>query len=1764
MALKRKWKRNVAYLLTCCMLASPVTTMTGHAEENGESTSIQTGDAVVNSATSGDADGSGNTGGDISEQYQIYCDFESEEVGGVWGMTGKLIDTKNAIAVTETDGNKYLAWNGKKCSTFDAVKTFEDMPRMKTATVKFKLYTTSLTTDSRNGYAAYSLRADGTDVISLCHNDIRSAGNQADLYYYTDDFSGKEALGVKVENGGSYDVLISLDFNAGTAAVAFDGTMLKEGIALPDNINNMNQFAFFGAGTLGSGRTFDANVGIDDFAIAYEEDNAADLTAIASVAELPEVTVDKAAWDAGYAHPTQATATLEDGTTTIPVDIDSTSWTAEPAFDAAVRGNYVWTADIIAPEGHANNKGAQATYKMVYTGEADNSHDYSEDFALGIWSEVAWSKSMDSNSGTGTFKLAHKQDAAGNYYMQVGADNQGGERGSRLELNSEIIKGSKVSFDWMPISAASNSCGDLMFLAPGSWNSYFTLRFSENCRITYLTKCPLTASSTEQQEFEGSFDAVNAVDTGLGEANRWYTVSLDFDYVAHTADVTITDKEDASKTYTVSDLPIATEANGLLNFVAHLGRTVNADGTATTGKLTAYYGLDNIKIDYVNFTGIDVVSVEQPSDVSLAKADYEKFEFPTEVTVTMGDSTTKTLKVGTWTAAPVFDENEGGDYVWTAPLVLESGLENPFGLEAAFSMNYSILPYPVYAHNPNTLELKPGEALPAFPERVTVFLNNGETSTMPIDNWEPIREFNAEEEGIYVYGAHVVAEEGKTELSDSITLVNEQHVLGDDTEKYTYDVYYRISYFETQDNYNAYTRSMEYLDRGVYAVKKDGGVFVSWRLLVTEYGENIQFNVYRNGQKVNADPITTKTNYLDVNGNVGDVYTIETIVNGGKTTSDGYAATDQDYISIPMQKPDPQDDGHGTLATYTLNDAGVADVDGDGEYEIIVKWYPSNAFDSGKAVTYSSPTIFDIYEMDGTPIWRLNMGLEMPSGAHFNQFMLYDLDEDGKAELLMKTSDGTVSYKPNAEGRFDMTDESTIVSYIGDKSVVPGSNVNSNGHVSANTNEYITVFNGQTGEEIDTIDYCFPTGEYTDWGKNDGGNRSARYNIAVAYLPKDKSDASCTETIPAVLFNRGYYAKMTVAAYTLRDGKLQTEWTFLAETGTDNAGKGNHNVATGDMDNDGFDEIVMGSIALDHDGTILWVKDGKDGQDYSGHGDTLHLAAMTPDSTQLYVFAPEEEQDSTVNYHLSNGATGTRIAANFLGRADIGRGVAANITPTPGYEYWANRPSSEISGAVPGAIYNFYGDVISQTKPDGFSTNFVLYWDGDLLSELFDSATAEGPGTVSKYNWEDNSVDVLELFEGTKLNNSTKNNPCLTVDLFGDWREEVLLRSEDDNELRIYMTTEETDYMIYTLMHDPVYRNAVANQNTSYNQPAHVGFYLGEDIRDEVLAMQLPTAKVAYTTEAPTPEPAVTPTPEPVVTPTPEPVVTPTPEPVVTPTPEPVVTPTPEPVVTPTPVPDDSNTSDDNTSDNNEDSDDAGSTEQPAAEVKVDWNQVNSTLSGNGQKADKDGNVSLVTGNKIEVPAASLDSLKKSGNKTLVMHTGTGLAFSISSKNITNSASGRNLNLAIREGQFQVSAQEVAAKTKNAVAMKTISMANHESFGMVVNLHITLGKENSGKFANFYRKNDATGKLEYMGCFKITQAGQAMYGMTRGGEYLVTVTNAQVTEKAVAGNSYRVMSGDTLSSIAKRYGVSISELLKLNPEIRNANMIHVNQLIRLY
>ena len=628
-------------------------------------------------------------------------------------------------------------------------------------------------------------------------------------------------------------------------------------------------------------------------------------------------------------------------------------------------------------------------------------------------------------------------------------------------------------------------------------------------------------------------------------------------------------------------------------------------------------------------------------------------------------------------------------------------------------ISYSALPYPTYVYNPTTLELPFGEALPEqFPTEVTAVMNDGSIGTVTVGKWTAIREFNAAEEGIYVYGANVVPVEGKYQvLEDSLTPNENPTDPSEQRTDYTYDVYYRIGYFKTGSSYNAYARSMENLDRGVYAVKSDDGVFISWRILATEYGEDISFDVYRNGIKINSSPITDRTNFTDAKGKAGDVYVVAKIQNGLQYNSEAVAALENNYMSIPLQKPEPQPTKNGDLSSYTINDTGVGDVDGDGQYEIIVKWYPDNAFDSGKAVAPSSPTIFDIYEMDGTPLWRLNMGLEMPSGAHFNQFMLYDMDEDGKAELFIKTSDGTIAYKPNKAGKFDMTDESTIVSYVGDKSVVPGTNINANGHASPDSNEYVTVFNGQTGEIIDSIDYINVTGNYDDWGKaGDGGNRSARYNIAIGYLPKE---AGSTETIPAVFFNRGYYAKTTIAAYTLRNGKLQLEWNFVALTGEDAADKGNHNVSTGDLDQDGFDEICIGNMAVDHDGSLLWVKNGKDGQDLGSHGDAIHLAAMNPNNpTQLYVFSPTEEYKvATVNQALSNAGTGLRYDGIWTSAKDVGRAVAANITPLPGYEYWGQANNS--------GVYNILSGMVNPSRA-GLPANWVLYWDGDLLSELGD------------------------------------------------------------------------------------------------------------------------------------------------------------------------------------------------------------------------------------------------------------------------------------------------------------------------------------------------------------------------------------------------------------------------------------------------------------
>ncbi len=1456
------------------------------------------------------------------------------DCGTLDGWSGSLV-SESKLSVAEAGGSKYLAMNGEKYATRTAAKSLGELPDMGTATVSFKWYTTSLTSDSRKGTPGITLKSGDVEVVSVYMGEARGTAETEAVYYSVQGTAPTKIPSKTLTTAAAHNVVVSVDFSILKATIFIDG---EEYITADVNAaaTKVDTLMLNMAGGNGSGKTYTVNMGIGDFSMNYTNAGAIQRAPhIASLGELEAVTATKADHEAGFAHYSKVTAVLsngteatldidanswtpdktfvaddwgsytwtadvklpEDGSITNPlnlqvsyemnyrsdfldtdinsvvmpqpvivtkqqwesgsyqhpdkvsallvngrvitVSLDAGSWTCEPEFDVDTKGSYVWTADIAATENNRNHRNLKVSYTMNYYGSYVSEHDYENEFTFKEIDWDVWGKDVDKDSGTGGYEFSIKEEADGNLYL-YGKVTNNNPRGSRLDLSADIVKGATMEFDWMPVKVGGGHA-DLLFMSPAAKQNYFTVYVDSSGAIKYYTASDANNTSVIDDAFEGVIAEKNAESTGVGAIGKWFTVKVAFDYINHTADLTVTSKEDSKVAFTKSGIPISPDANGLSVLVMRKPKGCNNSENA----------LDNIYVDYDKFDENDIVSVRNPANINMTKELYSNYKFPETVTAVLGNKKTVDIKVGDWTSEPTFDPEKEGAYVWTAPLVT-GNYTNYFKLNASFTMNYTEKPYVSSVNNPPTLELEYGEgwSKDELPKEATVILNTGDILyDAPVGEWNAIRAFDAEKEGIYVYGANLAEDtEGRFVVDKALITPNEQHSADSG---YVYDVYYRVSYFETPgNNYNGYVRSMEYLDRGVSAVNTGSGILVSWRLFVEEYGKGVQFNVLRNGVKITSTPITTKTNYLDKDGKPGDKYSVEIIQNGVTTVSEATEALADNYLSIKLQKPEPQPDIQGNLAAYSINDAGVADVDGDGQYEFVIKWYPSDAFDSGKQDGPSAPTIFDFYEMDGTPLWRLNMGLEMPSGAHWNQFMLYDMDEDGKAEFFIKTSDGTVSYKPNKDGLFDMTDESTIVSYIGDKSVVPGTNIASTGHVGVDSNEYVTVFNGLTGEEIDTIDYVNQVDDFEDYGDN-WGNRASRFNIALAYLPKTQNDAGCTETIPAVLLNRGYYNRTTIAAYTLRNGKLQLEWNFIAENGTRYAGRGNHNVSTGDMDQDGFDEIVIGALAIDHDGTVLWCKDGIDGQDEQGHSDTIHLSVMNPNNpTQLYVFTPSEEAGSTLNGTLSNAANGSRINGIYREPADIGRGVAANITPNAGFEYWINTPNNE--GGPTGTIYNMLGQVQASVPPSNFSTNWRVYWDGDLLSELADgrnNGTGGTDQTVYKYDWENNVLNTMEVFGGTHTNNSTKNTPSLSADLFGDWREEFMVGASDDTELRIYMTGYETEYAIYTLMQDPVYRNAVANQNTAYNQPPHLGFYLGEDNKEQVLAMELPTPKISYTTK---------------------------------------------------------------------------------------------------------------------------------------------------------------------------------------------------------------------------------------------------------------------------------------------------------------------------
>ena len=588
---------------------------------------------------------------------------------------------------------------------------------------------------------------------------------------------------------------------------------------------------------------------------------------------------------------------------------------------------------------------------------------------------------------------------------------------------------------------------------------------------------------------------------------------------------------------------------------------------------------------------------------------------------------------------------------------------------------------------------------------------------------------------------------------------------------------------------------MEYLDRGLIAMPdRKGHLFVSWRLLGTE-DPATTFNVYRTTAgkliKLNPQPVEASTSFMDSTADLSleHQYTVKAVLkkkeekNGAVYT---VPANAKPYLSIPLRTP----------AGYSANDASAGDMDGDGVYEIVIHMTGRGRDNSQKGIT--DPPVFQCYKLDGSFLWEINLGKNIREGAHYTQFMVFDLDSDGKAEIAMKTADGTIDGKGTVIG--DSTRDFR----------------NEQGYILSGP-EYLTVFDGLTGAEKSTVMYdpprypnnLFPTTDELKslWG--DGyGNRMDRFLACVAYLDG---------VHPSLVMCRGYYTRTVLAAWDFKDKKLVKRWTFDSNDKGNGkyAGQGNHNLTVTDVDGDGKDEIVYGQMTIDDNGTGLYTTG-------IGHADALHVSDLDPSRPGLEVFSIQEKfGDAGANFR--DARTGEVIWKKPSVKAGDdgegpGRGLSLDIDPRyEGFESW-------VAGAGIRGLFDAKGNMIAERTP---ACNMGIYWDGDPLSEILNGVN------ISK--WDYDSSRAVTIFdarnEGCASNNGTKANPCLSADLLGDWREELICRSTDSKELRIYSTVIPTTLKLYTLMHNPQYRLSIAWQNVAYNQPPHVSYFLGQGMK---------------------------------------------------------------------------------------------------------------------------------------------------------------------------------------------------------------------------------------------------------------------------------------------------------------------------------------------
>ena len=575
----------------------------------------------------------------------------------------------------------------------------------------------------------------------------------------------------------------------------------------------------------------------------------------------------------------------------------------------------------------------------------------------------------------------------------------------------------------------------------------------------------------------------------------------------------------------------------------------------------------------------------------------------------------------------------------------------------------------------------------------------------------------------------------------------------------------------------------EKLMRGLIVAKSKDGALISWRSLKND-SENLRIELYKNNEFLKAFSFYDSTDYFDFDYDDHDGYYIK-IIDGDviqkiepevifDCINNGISGA---YMDVPLDIPKPQLMPNGDIAFYSPNDVVAYDVDNDGMYEFIVKWDPSNSKDNSLR-GYTGNVYIDCYKLNGRRLWRIDMGVNIRAGASYTQILVYDYDHDNKAEMILKTADGTIDNYGNIVGN------SFIDNRNEDGLIVKG-------------NEYLTLFDAVNGKILDTIDYYPKRGDVNDWGDS-YGNRSDRFLATTLYLDGK---------IPSAVFVRGIYTRIVAVTYNVVNKKLRENWIFDTNNFVDKnlEGNANHQIMPADIDDDGKDEIIFGSLVLDDDGTIL-------NNINLGHGDALHVGDFDLENDGLEIFMCHENEEYGIS--LRDGKTGTILFRDY-GLLDTGRCLIDHLID--------DDKLTEMVGSHNTIVFNNKGEIVDDwnlvnlewKNNEGNGINFLIYWDGKLDRELMDGIQ------IKKY-----AGDILFIGDGVKSINETKSNPSLSADLFGDFREEVIFPTFDDKKLRIFTTTFYSPYKVYTLMQNKQYKLQVLSQNVGYNQPPHLDYFL--------------------------------------------------------------------------------------------------------------------------------------------------------------------------------------------------------------------------------------------------------------------------------------------------------------------------------------------------